>query len=413
MREAQAQEELTAIVAQLAGDLAAVIALESDPALQTWLRSQLGARDLEPVHVRVGASEIWALLDARGAILVRQAPPFGARFDLFTEVRRDPALLSRLHASIRQTGAKVRAEALLAFVFDSAKDPSRRSMSELLRRAPLLEQTAYRFVAGSITSLQTMRRDIYASTESSGPRWRRRLQAYWRLALASSHLNLVATSKASRGWLVDMSNSFEWIEWTPSLCLVQERSLWFGAVAARSVTAFGDAVVEKYLRALALADQPMRAFDATFALLAIALDAPRVAPALRQALAGQAQVFRRQGGPYGPLQANMLENALTCLADPEAADRAFLKAVGTLGQALEQGRGLLGRAAIRLDLTTPIDADGYLGFLSLPRLLRTPLLDLYPGEPVHLSASGLPPSEIAAHLAQAFSGASRNPLKVH
>ncbi|WP_331090918.1 hypothetical protein [Phenylobacterium sp.] len=408
----ESQEALAADVAQMASDLAAALALGSDPELQTWLRAQSGARALEPVHVRVASSEIWARLEAGGAVLVRQAPPLGARFDLFDALRRDPALWPRMQASIDRSGARTRADGMLAMVFDPATDPSRRGMAELLCWAPLLERTAYRFGARCVASLHEMRRDLQADT-GSAPARRRALQTYWRLALANSHLSLLATAKDARAWLVDMADSFEWISWTPSLPLVQERSLWFGAVAARSAAIFGEAVIEKYLRALALATQPMRVFDAAFGLLAIALDDPRVVAALRPALAGQAQAFRRQGGAYGPLQASMVENALACLAEPEAADRAFLRAVGGLGPTLEAGRGLLGRAAVRLDIAAPIGSDGYLGFLALPRLLRTPLPEFYPAGAPRPAASSLPPAAIADHLARAFKPAPRNPIKLH
>lgn len=405
------QEALAADVAQMASDLAAALAIERDPELQAWLGSQSGARDLEPVHVRIG-SEIWARLEPGGAVVVRGAPPLGAHFDLFEALLRDPALWPRMQTSIERSGARARADGMLARVFEPGADPSRHRMAELLRWAPLLERTAYRFGARCIASLHDMRRALQADIGSS-PARRSALQTYWRLALANSHLSLLATGKDARTWLVDMADSFEWISWTPSLPLVQERSLWFGAVAARSAAAFGDGVIEKYLRALALATQPMRAFDAAFGLLAIALDDPRVAPALRPALAGQARTFQRQGGAYGPLQASMVENALACLAEPEAADRAFLGAVGGLGPALEQGRGLLGRAAVRLDIAAPIGSEGYLGFLGLPRLLRTPLPELYPAGSHQPAASGLPPAAIAEHLARAFESAPRKPIKLH
>ena len=192
-----AQEDLAADVAQMASDLAAALALESDPELQTWLRSQSGARDLEPLHVRVGSSEIWARLEARGAVLVRQAPAFGARFELFEALRRDPALWPLMQASIDRSGARARADGMLALVFEPATDPSRRRMAELLCWAPLLERTAYRFGARCVASLHEMRRDLQAETGSS-PARRQALQTYWRLALANSHLSLLATAKDAR-----------------------------------------------------------------------------------------------------------------------------------------------------------------------------------------------------------------------
>ncbi|WP_332771137.1 hypothetical protein [Phenylobacterium sp.] len=409
----QTQEKLGADVAQMASDLAAALALENDPALQSWLRSQGGARDVEPIHVRLGSPEVWARLDARGVVLVREAPPSGARFDLFGELRCDPALGPRMQASIRRTGAQARADRMLKGVFERTADPSRSRMAELLRWAPLLERAAYRFSARCIAGLHEVRRDLQAQTGSAPPARQGGLQAYWRLALANSHLGLLATTEGARPWLVGMADSFTWLDWTPSLPLVRERSLWFGAVAARNVARFGDAVLEKYLRALALATQPIKVFDATFGLLAIALDDPRVVPALRSALAGQAHAFLRQGGPYGGLQASVVDAALTCLADPEAADRAFLKAVGPLGPALEQGRGLLGRAAVRLDLTAPTGSQGYLGFSGLPRLLRTPLPEFYPTGSDQPSAASLPPLEIAAHLARAFKSGPQGSIELH
>src|ERR1700676_3230053 len=100
------------------------------------------------------------------------------------------------------------------------------------------------------------------------------LRAYWQLVHALGQLTLVASSKDARPWLADMANSFIWQNWTPSFVLLRERTFWLAAIAARSASAFGETVVENYLRRLSQAKHPMMVFDALFGLTAIALANP-------------------------------------------------------------------------------------------------------------------------------------------
>jgi hypothetical protein len=71
-----------------------------------------------------------------------------------------------------------------------------------------------------------------------------------------------------------MANSFVWENWTPSFVLLRERTFWLAAIAVRSAAAFGESVVEGYLRRLSQAKHPMMVFDALFGLTAIALANP-------------------------------------------------------------------------------------------------------------------------------------------
>src|SRR6202043_1893948 len=96
----------------------------------------------------------------------------------------------------------------------------------------------------------------------------------WQLAQAVGQLTLLASSNEARPWLASMAKSFVWENWTPSFVLLRERTFWLAAIAARSAAAFGESVVEGYLRRLSQAKHPMMTFDALFGLTAIALANP-------------------------------------------------------------------------------------------------------------------------------------------
>ena len=69
-----------------------------------------------------------------------------------------------------------------------------------------------------------------------------------------------------------MASQLSWTMWTPTFPLLRERTVWLAACAARSAVAFGEPVIGQYLATLSKAEHPMKAFDALFGLVAIALD---------------------------------------------------------------------------------------------------------------------------------------------
>ena len=396
-----ARAALAADLAAVAGQLASGLALEDDPALRSWLRAEAGAAAGEPVSIRLGIQEVWAILEGSQTRFARAADPASHRLDLHRRLRQDKATLARFQAAHDRTSAHRRAEDMLRPLVQRGQDPTRGLMASLQQRAALLEHPAYRFSTRCVPVLQGLRRDLRVAGAGDAARARASLLAYWRLVLAGGHLHLLGASPEARPWILDMAESFTWVDWTPSMPLVQERSLWFAAIGAKQAAAFGEAVVERYLRAMALAEQPLRVFDAALGLLAIGLDVPRIASALGQELDHQAQRFERAGSAYAGLQAGIARNASACLADPEAAERAVPAGLAGALTSPNTEAGLFSREALRLDAAQPL-AEGYLGLLALPALMRTNLDALYPAQAPRRPVSSLGPSAIATHITRAW-----------
>jgi hypothetical protein len=407
-----AQEALAGDLAEMAGQLASALALEDDAALRSWLRAEAGARPGEPLSIRLGPQEVWAVLKGPQTRLVRAAEPASHRVDLHQRLWQDKAALARFETAQARTSAHRRAEEMLRPLLQRGQDPTRRLMASLQQRSALLEHTAYRFSTRCIHVLQDLRRDLLVLGTGDEAGARASLLTYWRLVLASGHLSVLAASPDARPWLVDMAGSFTWVDWTPSMPLVLERSLWFAAVGAKQAAAFGEAVVERYVRAMALAGQPLRVFDAALGLLAIGLDDPRLVPALQKELDLQAQRFERASSTHSALLAGFARNAGACIAVPEAAERALpTELAGVLpGRGAEVG--LFSRAALQLDAAEPL-AHGYLGLLALPALMRIDLEALYPAHPPRQPVSGMGPSAIATHIRRTWTPSQKPTAKPH
>jgi hypothetical protein len=285
-------------------------------------------------------------------------------------------------------------------LFQRRADPTRARMSGLLARGPLLEHLAYKFAARCVPVLQELRRSLLPQLPAAGPDLRPDLLAYWRLTLANAHLSLIGATPGARPWLADMAQTFTWVDWTPSISFMQERSFWFGAVAARQAIAFGETVVENYVRTFALATQPLRAYDAAFALLAIGLDAPHLADGLLKEFVVRRDQFSRWGGEYGMIYAAISSSAIACLRDPDAAERSFVDAMRQAGLRLEPEEGLLSRTTIRFDITNPVETAGYGGLRLAPMLRRWDTLQLYAPRSAREPVAGLGPADIAARLAR-------------
>jgi hypothetical protein len=154
--------------------------------------------------------------------------------------------------------------------------------------------------------------------------------------------NLLWSPRATRPapGFADMANSFVWENWTPSFVLLRERTFWLAAIAARSAAAFGESVVESYLRRLSQAKHPMMVFDALFGLTAIAL-----------ALTRDHSVYLIS-----------YESAVRVLSGPSVEQREFRELHWRSGSA----NGMATRPALIGDPTVRSASGEYLGFSMLP-----------------------------------------------
>ena len=158
-----------------------------------------------------------------------------------------------------------------------------------------------------------------------------------------------------------MANSFVWETWTPSFVLLRERTFWLAAIAAKSASAFGESVVENYLRRLAKAEHPMMVFDALFGLTAIALANPSskasILTELKQLRGANIALDRHQ-----TLYLISQQSSIRILSAPEVERREFRELHWQTGSS----KGMATRSALVGDPAALSASGEYLGFSMLP-----------------------------------------------
>jgi len=149
--------------------------------------------------------------------------------------------------------------------------PSREQYTVLRHWSPLLEQLAYKSGARLSILLDLLRPEIKENLTADAEKAHPQLYLYWSALHVMANLILLASDAECRPWLDEMASRLSWAMWTPTFPLLRERTVWLAACAARSAVAFGEPVIGQYLATLSKAAHPMKAFDALFGLVAIAL----------------------------------------------------------------------------------------------------------------------------------------------
>jgi hypothetical protein len=219
-------------------------------------------------------NQSWLKVGGCGYAVLRGRQAGLPAIDLDEGIRTRPEFERSLQISMQRTGAVQDAYNILEPVFEPSVVQSRANFHEIFEWAPLLEQLSYKAAMRVLHVLDTLRSVVRFELSGTAGIGATSLRAYWQLVHALGQLILLASSSDSRPWLADMANSFVWQNWTPSFVLLRERTFWLAAIAARSASAFGETVVERYLRRLSQAEHPMMVFDALFGLTAIALANP-------------------------------------------------------------------------------------------------------------------------------------------
>ena len=281
--------------------------------------------------------------------------------DLDEGIRTRPEFERSLQVSMQRTGAVKDAYNILQPVFEPSVVQSRANFHEIFEWAPLLEQLSYKAAMRVLQVLDTLRSVVRFELSGTAGVGATSLRAYWQLVHALGQLILLASSSDSRPWLADMANSFVWQNWTPSFVLLRERTFWLAAIAARSASAFGETVVERYLRRLSQAEHPMAVFDALFGLTAIALANPSSkAPILTELrnLRGANLAIDRDQTFYLISQ----QSSIRVLSAPEVKQREFRELHWQTGSS----KGMATRTALVGDPAALSASGEYLGFSMLP-----------------------------------------------
>jgi hypothetical protein len=160
--------------------------------------------------------------------------------------------------------------ALLRPIFEPDRVPTCAEFEAVARWAPLIIMPAYRLATRSLGVAESMRDDALRALPSATDPNPEPLTHYYSVLFCSAHLLLLACAAGHRPWMAEMAKTFLWVNWTPTISLARERTLWLSAAAVRSAAAFGATVTDPYLDKLRRSDHPMSVSDALMGLVAIA-----------------------------------------------------------------------------------------------------------------------------------------------
>jgi hypothetical protein len=286
--------------------------------------------------------------------------------DLDEAIRTRPEIERSMQASMLRTDAVKDAYNILEPLFEPSLVQSRENFREIFEWAPLLEQLSYKAAMRVLHVIDTLRSVVRVELSGTAGSGATSLRAYWQLVHALGQLILITSSSDSRPWLADMANSFVWQNWTPSFVLLRERTFWLAAIAAKSASAFGEAVVEGYLRRLSQAGHPMMVFDALFGLTAIALANPSSkAPILTELrnLRGANLALSRDQSLYLISE----QSSIRVLSKPPVKQREFRELHWHTGSS----KGMATRTALVGDPAALSASGEYLGFSMLPFVIES------------------------------------------
>jgi hypothetical protein len=354
-------ELLGAARSDMIARLAAAIAITRDNLLRERLGHIAAVEPGQDFLIGQLKNQSWLKVGGRGYSVSRKRQAGLSAIDLEEVIRTRPEFERTLQDSMQRTHAVRDAYNILEPLFEPSLVQSRSNFHEIFEWAPLLEQMSYKAAMRVLHVLDTLRSVVRLELSGTTGNAATSLRAYWQLVHALGQLTLLASSNDAHPWLADMANSFVWQNWTPSFALLRERTFWLAAIAARSASAFGDSVVEGYLRRLSQAEHPMMVYDALFGLTAIALANPSSkAPILAElrTLRGAHLVLNRDQNIYLISQ----QSSIRILSAPEVKQREFRELRWHTGSS----KGMATRPALIGDPTALSASGEYLGFSMLP-----------------------------------------------
>jgi hypothetical protein len=210
---------------------------------------------------------------------------------------------------------------------------------------------------------------------------------------------LLTSDAEARPWLTEMAEQFVWTNWTPTFPFLRERTIWLAAIAARSVAAFGSAMIARYFDVLARATEPIKAFDALFGLSAIALSDFSVAPAVLKEIELRRQSVTVSSGRVSRIFDHAIA-VIGAIGEPSHIDSGLLHRLGWSD--IGEKHGLSTNAALTLDPTSETDAGQFLGFALLPLMVAAPAENFFSTSANTMDARRLSKRTIAEIIARAW-----------
>ena len=368
LQPAQLHETMAFIAAdraEMVEALAIALAIESDGSLQAQLRKLERVPDGEPFMVTPPRSGAWLKLDNDRRVTVHRERLDGlATVDLALALASNPGLTEALKRALSRTTLAL-AFRLLDPMWEVKGIPSREQYALLHRWSPLLEQLAYKSGTRLSILLDLLRPEIrrnLAEGENVGPQ----VYTYWSALHVMANLIMLASDAQSRPWLNDMASQLSWTIWTPTFPLLRERTVWLAACAARSAVAFGEPVIGQYLATLSKAEHPMKAFDALFGLVAIALDRKDSAASILSEIRSLKQAFvHDRHVPHADYFRMEYDDAMRTILEAGAGQQTSVE-MRELGWGFQSGVGLATRAALCADPASFSASGRFVGFSILP-----------------------------------------------
>jgi hypothetical protein len=351
--------------AEMAKALAIALAIESDGSLQTQLGKLAQARDRQPFMVRPLRSPAWLKIGSDPHVTVHRERLDGlATVDLALALASDPGLTGAFKRALSRT-ALASATKLLDSLWEMGGIPSREQYAALRRWSPLLEQQAYKSGTRLSILLDFLRPEIrkhLADAESASPQL---LFLYWSALHVMANLTLLASEAQARPWLNEMASQLGWTMWTPSFPLLRERTVWLAACAGRSAVAFGEPAIGQYLATLSKAEHPMKAFDALFGLVAIALDRKDSAASILSEVRSLKQAIVDRYVTHADYFRLEYDDAMRTILEAGAGQQTSVE-MRELGWGSQSGVGLATRAALCTDPASFSASGRFVGFSILP-----------------------------------------------
>jgi len=358
--------------------LATAMSIATDLDVQSKLRLVANAVEGRPFLVTRHNSRVWLEIGKGQEAKIRRTKIEGLpSVDLDRALKGDAGLLDTVQAAaVRAIGT---ASSILLPLIDSRTLPSREQFRLLRQWSPFFEHLSYKCGARLMAFLDILRPEVTVEDVVERTGSEEQLSSYWSGMHAMSHMFLLASDVGARPWLSAMADHLHWTNWTPTFPLVRERTMWLAACAARSAAAFGEPVVDKYLRKLSATTQAMKAFDALYGLTSIALSEPSIARSILLEVKSLKNSLRGESA----LEATFIEQSyvdaidLISTADQDIFDSA---ASLSLGWHKRSKRGLATTAALCRDPTEITATGRFLGFAVLRTALAATPENFYSAE---------------------------------
>lgn len=350
---------------------------ESQP-LITGLR-EIGAVECrEIVTLKLGAAEGGLLLRPDG-VATPVYEPAGRTITLDQVRAEKPLLMTELTAACERTWPS--AFTVLRPLFEPARMPTRQEFTDAANWAPLLTAVSYRLATRSIGVVEALRDDALRSTPSADDPAAEALVCYHSVLLSSAHLLLLASPPGGRPWFADMAKTFTWMNWTPTISLVRERTLWLTAAAVRSTAAFGPEVIALYDDALARAVHPVTAFDALLGLVSIACSYERSFDEIARRIEAAHALILVRDDPYLLFTDRAFRSARIALQSKRKSRDPFAAIENLTGwRGATSQTGFATPRTLRLDPLDPVETGEMVGLLAVPAILEAPVADHYPAQ---------------------------------